>query len=242
MEPTTPPGDIPLIEGLGAEWNEIVSAIPEDQRAVFAPKLKERISSYEPLKQWEDLHKSGITPSQAGTALDILAGIENNPREIYDTLGKHLGITPAEAKQVVKELEETDDNDPRYKTLKQQVDTLTEITLKNRQMSIEQQQLAEQEAALETELSTLKTKYGNDIPEDEILMRMLHKQQTAEEAYQEYTGRVAEIQKRRPAPLVMSGTGGAIPSRAIDPTKLDSKETKNLVAQMLDHARAEERR
>ncbi len=75
MGQPNPPGDLPLIEGLSAEWNEFVSAFPEEQRNVLGPKLKERISNYESsiesYKQWDDLQKSGITADQAGIALNI---------------------------------------------------------------------------------------------------------------------------------------------------------------------------
>lgn len=235
-----PPGDIPLYEGLGTEWNDIVSAIPEDQRAAIGSKLKERIAGYEPLQQYADLHKSGITAEQAGTALNLFSVIENNPREVYETIGKHLGITPQAAKEAVEEMQEDGDDDPRIKTMQEQIDTLAQIALAQRQMSAKDSQLAEQEAALDKEIGDIKNKYGKDIPEDEIIMRMLHKNMTAEQAYAEWSGRVAEHQKRRPAPMIM-GQGGAIPSRAIDPKTLDNKQTKNLVAQMLDHANAERR-
>jgi hypothetical protein len=66
-------------------------------------------------------------------------------------------------------------------------------------------------------------------------MRMLHKNMSAEEAYAEYSGRVSEIQKRRPAPVIM-GAGGSVPNRGIDVKKLDNEGTKNLVAQMIQHA------
>jgi uncharacterized protein affecting Mg2+/Co2+ transport len=194
--------------------------------------------SYEP---WEQFQKSGITPDHADTALRLFATIENNPKEVYETIGRHLGITPAEAKEVVKEVEKesaSGNEDPRIARMEDQLKTLAEIALAQRQMTAQEQQAAEQDAAIETEINDIKKKYGNDIPEDEILMRMLHKGMTAEQAYEEYTGRVNEIRQRRPAPMIM-GSGGSIPNRGIDPRKLNSKDTKELVAQMLDHANAE---
>lgn len=239
MGQPTPPGDMPLYDGLGSEWNDIVGALPEDRRAELAPKLAERVSAYEDqlqsYKPWEDLQKSGITPEQAGTALSVFTQIENNPREVYEVLGKHLGITPAQAQQVVEDLDEEDEDDPRIIALKNQVDTLTQITLAERQSQVQAQQQKEQDELLESELAGIKKKYGDDVPEDEILMRMLHKNMTAEQAYQEYSARADEIRKRRPAPMLL-GNGGQVASRTLDPRKLDSPGTKNLVAQMLDHA------
>lgn len=239
MGQPTPPGDnVPLYEGLGPEWNDIVGALPEDKRAELAPRLKERLDVYEPLKQWEDFHNKGITPEQADTALNLYKIIDSNPREVYETIGKHLGLTAAQAEQVVEELEDADQNDPRIAKLQQQVDTLAQIALTQNQQTQQQRLAEEQDAKLDAEISAIKKKYGDDVPEDEIIMRMLHKDMTAEQAYQEYNSRVTDIRSRRPSPMILSG-GGNVPPRRIDPIKLDNKDTKSLVAQMLDHANAE---
>ncbi len=242
MGQPTPPGDnIPLYEGLGPEWNDIVGALPEDRRAELAPRLKERLDQYEPLKQWEDFQKSGITPDYANTALHLFNVIENNPREVYDTIGKHLGITPQEVKKAADVLEaNTDIDDPRIQTMQQQIDTLAQIALAQRQQTTAEQQAAEADAEIEKELSNLKKKYGDEVDEEEIIMRMIHKGVTAEQAYQEYSGKIAELRKRRPAPMIIGG-GGAIPRKSIDVTKLDNASTKDLVAQMMDHANTERR-
>lgn len=241
MGQPNPPGDIPLIEGLGPEWNDIVSAIPEEQRATLGPVLKERISAFEPLKQWEDLHRSGITPQQAGTALDTIKYIESNPRDVYDAIAKHLNITPAQAQELEKELDEADSSDPRVARLQETVETLTQIALAQRQQTT-QEKLAEQaEKEIDAELAAVKKKYGDHIPDEEIIMRMVHKNISAEDAFKEADSYANEVRRRRPAPYVM-GANGTIPNRAIDPTKLDSKGTKDVVAQMLDHANSERNR
>jgi MoxR-like ATPase len=237
MGQPNPPGDIPLYDGLGAEWNDIVGAFPEDQRAALAPKLKERIDSFEPLKEYSDFAKSGIKPDQISAALNIFSVLENNPREVYETIGKHLGITPAQAEKVVEELEEADQDDPRIAELQHKVDTLAQIALAERQQTTQEKLIQEQEELVGQELEAVKKKYGtHDYNEDEILMRMIHKEMTAEQAYQDYTGHVQSIRSRRPAPTIM-GAGGNIPNRAIDPKTLSGPETKSVVAQMLEHAR-----
>jgi DNA-binding MarR family transcriptional regulator len=239
MGQPTPPGDnVPLYEGLSPEWNDIVGAIPENMRAELAPRLKERLDAYEPLKQWENLHNAGVTPDQADTALNLYKIIDSNPQQVYETIGRHLGLTPQQAQDVVEELEDADQNDPRVARLQQQVDTLTQIALTQNQQTRQEKLAAEQDASLNAEIEGIKKKYGDDIPEDEILMRMMHKDMTAEQAYQEYSARVSDIRSRRPSPMILGG-GGNVPVRKIDPLKLDSAGRKTLVAQMLDHANAE---
>lgn len=238
-QPDMPPGNMPLIEGLDSSWNEFVQYVPEDKRSEFAPKFKEKVSEYESLRGWGDLAKSGVTPDHADTALRVFASIENNPREIYETIGKHLGITPAQAEAIVEEIEESDSDDPRIKTMQEQLNTMQQIMVAQRNMTVQQQAAAEQDKVLNDELSGLKKKYG-DFPEDEVVMRMLHKNMTAEQAYAEYDSRSAELRRRRPAPQLL-GAGGQVPSNAIDPRKLDSADTKKLVAQMMEHGNAQNR-
>jgi DNA-binding protein H-NS len=238
MGQPNPPGDIPLIEGLGSEWNEFVSAFPEDKRNELGSKFKERVSEYESLKGWEDFQKSGITPEHAGTALNLYSIIENNPQQVYETIGKALGITPEQAEDIVEEVESGDPDDPRIATMQQQIDTLTQIALAERQMTTQEKQAKEADMAVENDIQNLKKKYGDSFPEDEIIMRMLYKDMDAEAAYKEYSDHAEGIRARRPAPYVM-GSGGHVPDRSIDVKSLDNKGTKNLVAQMLEHANQE---
>jgi hypothetical protein len=238
MGQPNPPGDIPLYDGLGAEWNDIVGALPEDRRNELAPKLKERLDAYTPLKEYEEFQKAGISKTQIYDAVNLFDVIEKDPRMVYDTLAKHLGISPQEVKQATETMEETvDEDDPRIRTMQQQLDTLSQIALAQRQEETQSKIQADAEAQLESELSALHKKYG-DVNEEEIVMRMLAKGIDAEQAYNEFTALTTDIRRRPPAPQILGG-GGTVPARAIDPTKLDSAGTKNLVAQMMMHANAE---
>jgi hypothetical protein len=237
-----PPGDnVPLYEGLDPSWNDVVNAFPEDKRAELAPILKSRVSEiesrYEPLKQYEDFAKSGISPEQMSTALSVYSTIENNPKMVYETLANHLGITNAQAQQVVEEVQQGDEDDPRIATMQRQIDTLMQIKLAEHQQNTQAQQQAEQDAAIDRELKTLQKKYG-DFDEEQILMRMLHKNISAEEAYKEYDKMISDLRRTRPAPMIM-GQGGQIPRNGIDPTKLSPQDTKAYVANMLAQANHE---
>lgn len=227
------PNDSPLYDGLDSSWNDVVSAFPEDRRDELAGALKSRIDAYEPLKQWEDFTKSGITPDQAGQALNVYSTIENDPRRVYEAIGKHLGITPQQVQDVMEE-EIDEDDDPRLAALQKQVEIMSQIMVTEKQQSAQAQLAQQAEASIDKDLDGLKKKYG-DIDEDEIITRMLYKNMTPEEAYTDYNNKFAQIRARRPSPLVLGG-GGQVPQRSIDPTKLDSKDTKNLVAQILQHA------
>ncbi len=237
-----PPGDnVPLYEGLDASWNDVVAAFPEDKRNELAPLLKSRLDSieegYKPLKQWEDLAKSGVTPEHASTALGVYSIIENNPKQVYDALAQHLNITPAQAEEIVEAVEEGDESDPRIQELQHKIDTLMQIKLAEHQQSTAQRQQAEADAMIDKELTALRKKHG-DFDEEQVVMRMLHKGIKAEDAFLEYTNMVSDLKKRPITPMVLGG-GGGIPKPGIDVRKLDGKSTRSLVAQMMTHANTE---
>jgi hypothetical protein len=233
-----PPGEnVPLYDGLSSDWNDIVSAFPEDKRNELAPLLKSRLDSieegYKPLKQWEDLAKSGVTPEHASTALNLYSIIDTDPKQVYDVLAKHLNITPAQAEEVVEAVEEGDESDPRIQQMQHKIDTLMQIELAKHQQSTTKQREAEAEAAIDKALNDLKKKHG-DFDEEQIVMRMLHKNMKPEDAYMEYTNMVSELKKRPLTPMLLGG-GGGIPKPGIDVRKLDGKATRSLVAQMMIH-------
>jgi septum formation topological specificity factor MinE len=234
----TPPGNLPLFEGLPAEWNDIVGALPEDKRAELAPKLKSRLDEYEPLKQYEDFHKSGVTAEQMQQALNLSSVIDNHPRQVYEKLAEFLGITPQQAQEVVEEVEEGDEaGDPRYEAMKKQLDVLSQIIIQERQTQTQAQLRSQADEELNKELGAVKKKYGN-VDEDQILLYMSRGDMTAEQAYQAYTKRDAEIRTRRPAPVLL-GQGQAVPHTRPDFTKMSNEDTKKFVAQMMEHSNQE---
>lgn len=238
-----PPGDnVPLIEGLDPTWNDIVNYIPEDKRAEFAPVFKERVGAFDNYKQWDDLQKSGITAQQAEQALHVSQYINENPKEVYETLAKHLNITPQQAQQVVEdEIEAEEDDDPRFAKLsqmEQQLQIMSQIMLGQNETSQREAQIASETAKLDNEIASIEKKYGQNVPEEQILMRMAHKDMSVEDAYKDYVGWVSEVRKTRPAPMVM-GQGGLVPARQVDPTKMGNADVKNMVAAMLQNANHE---
>lgn len=236
----TPPGDnVPLYEGLDPSWNDFVSVIPEEKRADFASKVSSIHQQYEPLKQWEDFSKSGITPEHASTALSIYSMVENQPQKIYEELGKYLGISPQAAQQVAETVQQNnnsddDEIDPRIATMQQQLETLMQIKVAEHNQAQEAQRRAEAEAAIESEWKALKKKHPEitERDEGEIFMRASQKDLNLEQAYNDYLNFLSEVRRGRPTPMVM-GAGGSMPAPGIDVKKLDTAGTKAIVAQML---------
>lgn len=234
--------------GINPSWNDVLNYVPEDKRNEVIPKLQEWDKNYQKVQSeiapWKDFISSGVDPETAQFSLNVLSTLEANPRMIYEALGNHLGITPGQAKELVedqglleaekqlnKQTKELDD--PRLTKLQEQTDAMARILLARR----EEEAVAAEEAALDEELSALRDKYGEY--DEEYVLAKMHAGMDSEEAVKAYIEHEEAILRRRPvAPRILGG-GGQIPSPAIDPGKLDSKGTKELIVQMLQAAQAQ---
>lgn len=235
---------IPLVEGGNPAWNDVLQYVPEDKRQEVVPRLQEWDKNYQEVQQqlapWKEFVDSKVDPETAQLGLNVLTTIENNPQAAYDAIGKHLGISSKEAKEVVqdvqKDIEAGQDSSSgiskeQFEQLKKTTDAMAQILVANRQ----QEEINQEEQALDQELSALKKNKG-DFPEEEIVMRMLHLGLNAEEAYDHYAQFEENLFKsRKQAPRVLSG-GGQVPQPHVKVTELDRKGTKDYVAQMLTQA------
>lgn len=245
----------PLVEGIDPSWNPVLSHIPEDKRSEIAPIIQQRHSELEELRTnyqpWEEFSKSGIDPETAQNAISIYSVLENQPHAVYEKLHNYLypnqPLGQGQGKNVTGE-EETEEtgsqqqqqtqSDPKLAKMEQQLNTLAQIALAQKEERENSAKQQEEDAAVEKELTELKEKNG-DFPEDEVVMRAYTKGISLEEALQDYNNLVAEVQKRRPAPFLLGGNSGQVPKPSVDVGKLDNKGTKDLVTQMLNHANAE---
>lgn len=239
---------VPLYEGVSAEWNDVLSAVPEDRRSGVAEKIKTFDTEYNQLKgsyePWKPFITGGVDPEYVETAVKVLSMMETQPHQVYETMGKYLNQgqqpPPAAPKVPTGNVDEPDDNStqidltkhPEFQKIAKQQEILAQIALAQKEQERQSKEQAAQDKALDDELNALKKKYG-EFPEDEITMRMAYKDMTAEEAYQEFSQFARNIRTGRPAPYVLGG-GGQIPRQPLDVKKLDSKATKDLVVQMLE--------
>jgi hypothetical protein len=98
---------------------------------------------------------------------------------------------------------------------------------------------AQEDAALEKELASLRSKYG-EYDEQYVLGLMANGQdgESAVRAYKNLEGKLrgGNGQATAQVPRIMGSGGGAPVTGAVDPRKLDAKGRKDLVAQMLEAA------
>jgi hypothetical protein len=247
----------PETPGPNPAWNDVLNVLPEQFHPMVTPHFQKwdsaaqsRIESvnsqYEPYKAYQPFVEHGIGVDDIAQALRLHQAVNQSPREIYDALASAYGygMAPvpqpnaenAAVQQMTGEAQQQPLADPRLDRLQQGVDLMANMWLQQ-----DAELRANQaDAELDHELSTLKQKHG-DFNEDVVLTYM-NNGLSADKAVEHYFNLRNEIltQHQKPfAPGILgggSGNGAGVPSDAIDVTKLDSKGTRNLVAQMLEAA------
>lgn len=172
--------------------------------------------------------------------------INQNPQAVYDALANAYNLGPGVGNGNVDDGDDDDDDsseqqfyDPRYDQLQQGIELVSRIVLDEQNAKLARQ--AEEE--LDAELSQLREKYGDF--DERYILAMMDMDMTGEQAIQEYQKLTQNLLQNNPRPfapsiLGNSGGGSGLPSQAIDPTKWDGKQTRDVVAQMLAAAARED--
>lgn len=235
--------------GINPAWNDLLGAIPEEHHQAVIPHLQQWDSGVQDRFQkvqseWNDfgfLKENEITPEDTRVALGVLRAIQEDPRSVYDSIGESYGYV-GEGNSVETEGENTGQGDAgiqglpdgfldEFNRMKSGYETMAQILL-DRQKADEE---AEQDRNLQQEMDSLKKQHGN-FNEQFVTAQMLSGM-SAEDAVKAYKGLVENIleeNSRPPAPRLLGNGGGGIPGeKPLDPTKLDSAQTKKLVADYL---------
>jgi hypothetical protein len=240
------------VPGPNPAWNDVLSVLPEQFHQVVTPHFQKWDQSAQSrieaannsLKEFEGFKpfvEHGINPQEVEQGLRLMWEINNNPENVYKALAEAYKFgqeTPPVAK--LNNDGDDDDDDTPYgidpeiaSKLEQQegiLQAVAQIVLNDAQAK----EASKADSELETELAGLKQKYG-EYDEDYVLTKMLNGA-SGEDAVKAYQSLVSNISQNRPfAPNVLGNSSGGtgLPSQAIDPTQLSGKETRNLVAQML---------
>jgi hypothetical protein len=233
--------------------NAFLKNIPEVDRKVLEPYIKQWDAGV--TKRFQSIHDEyrpykqlGVDVEELQTALAISQLIDRDPQLVYDQLAAHLGH--AGAQQVMAQQTQTPQEpavDPRYAGLPQeflteyeqqkqlliQVATLLAEDRKTKQAEQENQDFTEY-------LGKLHQKHG-EFDEEYVAMKM-SQGLTGEQAIKAYSDFVqAQVNRvtggiRRPPTLL--GGQGSVPSGTVDPSKLSGRDSKEIMAQMLQHAAA----
>lgn len=241
--------------GGNPKWQPFLDVLPTSLHGVVTPVLQEwdrgvnqrfqeLHQQYEPYKAYQQFVDNGIDPQAIDYALGIFQQLNDNPRGIYDALGTYYaeewGLNQQQDQQYMDPMSEPNENvDPRIAELQDGFKQLASIILSERQQQEEQQSLQQADQELDDLLTQLKTQHG-DFNERVVLGLMLAGLEPDEAIaeYQSTLTNAVEATRRPPAPGIISQGGVTAPAQQQDIRKMSGKDTRALVAQMLQQAQS----
>lgn len=240
--------------GINPAWNDALSVIPSQLHSQVTPhfqkwddnfntQIQKVHSQYEPYKPFID---SGYTPEDLSFGVSLVQALSSNPQQLAQALNEWVAAEYGENEQQGQN-ESTPQFDPNnpdfditqhpaFQQQDQALKAMAQILIEQRNQ--EQQVAADQ--ALEEEINGLREKYkdrGDFDLEFVMGVAMNDPEMDLDKAVQRYYETQDRMlgNVRRPGPPVL-GAGGAIPNGSVDPRKLDDKDRRALVAQMLQQA------
>ena len=233
-------------------WQDILSVVPEELHSQLTPKLEEwdkgvnnrfqsLHSQYEP---WQEIIDQA-DPEIAMQALGVLQMINENPQQVYESLGKAYGFNSGQGTmgQPGAPDDEFDSGDYEgdvppavAQRLAQLEGMLEQFTTTQQQFNQQQeeQQLAQQ---FEGWLASQHETHGEF--DDLVVTTLMANGMGGEQAIAHYQQAVkdaaaAQTAPNRQAPVVLGNNGGGgLPSNGINPGKMKDNEVQDLVIQML---------
>jgi hypothetical protein len=220
------------------EFHEKVKPVLQDWDKGVQDRFQKVHSEYEP---WKPFVEGKVDPEHAQFALNLLNQLDSDPAQVYKAIGEYYklngetpGTTPGQGQ--IEPPGEVDPYDTRFKTLEENNRVMAQILLA--QKEAEEAQKADQ--VLDKQLTELRKSHGDF--DERYVLALMQTGSSAEDAVKGYMDfRDREVGRRVPKPLIMGGASGGSLNQGIDPRKLDDKQTKNLVVQMLEAAASERR-
>lgn len=228
-------------------WNDLLEVVPEDVHEQVIPHLQkwdkgvqERFTQVQ--SEWDQykfLKENEISPEDTRIALGVLRAIQEDPESVYKALQENYGYgnnVNEEQDTGLDQGQEDLSNLPpafmqEFERLKSGYETMAQILLEKQKQEEEQ----EQDKKLQAELASLRQQHGS-FNEKFVLTEMLNgsSPEDAIKAWNDVVQEIKEQNARPPAPRLLGANSGGIPGeKRLDPTKLSSQETKNLVASYL---------
>lgn len=236
--------------GINPAWNDLLGVIPSQLHSQITPHLQQWDKNYQEgigkvhsqYEPWKPFIDNGISPDQVQYGLQLLNAMETRPQDIYAAMQQYFGEqNPEDDGEQDLELEQGQESTPiditqhpQFQQLADMVNAMAELTVQQNTQQLEQQADSE----LEQEFKAAHEQYG-DFDEKWVMVQLLANDElTLDGAVQQYQQFVKDLltNANKPGPRVL-GTGGNVPNQGADPSQLDDKGRRSLVAQMLDEAR-----
>ena len=237
-------------DALNPAWNPLLEKLPGGLHNLVTPTLRDWDKNYRDLEgrynevqsRWEPF--KDVEPDKVGSALGLYDYIEQNPEAFWKALGEQYGFGVAgdQGQQngnsdTVSLEQEGEESNPVLDELRQNQQVLAQHFV--------QQQQAEQEAQLnqqiEAEMAQVIEKHP-ELESDDMKIMVFQlataSGSTLTEAAQRLVGHnqaIAQASQPKPGPSVMGNTSNTVPAAEnVDPRKLNSQDTKKLVANILE--------
>ncbi len=246
--------------GSNPAWQPFLDVLPTSLHETVKPVLQDWDKNYQGVQQkYSEVQSrfspyadivNGVDPEQLQSALQIAQMIESDPRAFYDNMGDYYKDEWGQGQQGQDNLQQQGDEfnpdeqgydvtqDPMFQEMYNNQQTMAEYLAGN----IQQQQEAAADAEVDTEWKAAQQKHGNALDENFVFSLALSNGMSIEQAADSYMQHVANVRQQpragENAPRVISPNGG-IASTQVDPAKMDNKQTRNLVAQILAQAHQE---
>lgn len=224
-------------------WVDVPEPIKQQQRAVFEKwdrNVNKVQAEFAPYKDFAEAGVDGDTLKQAWALFQSLA---DDPRGMWDEIGKQWGFTRGETAQIAAAAAEAgidadDLADPTLKEIRELRALITQQEERQQNFSAQQQQEQQAQAtqaAIDAEFTTLQTKYGKmsdeeleEVAERAILNASKGINASIEKAYlevQDYHDALAKrLNLTKAAPKVLGGGSG---SAAAPQPRADGKPKTN---------------
>lgn len=217
-------------------YAEQLAQFPEEYREQAEQIFKEwdgnvtkKFQDYEPYKQF-----LGYDPQVLAAGVNLLSKVAEDPREVYDLMAQTYGFAEGGQDQM-EQPAETPSAEPQV-DYSQQIEELRSL-IESQQAQNEEQQAMQEFQGL---MSNLSEQYGA-YDEDYVLAKIAAGVDP-EEAVKGYFGLIEQITGQNPLAQnqypVLGGSGG-VPSNEMDFARMGSKETKDIIAQLLMQANQE---
>lgn len=235
-------------------WNDLLNVIPEDTRDSVIPHLRRWDSNYSEMQQrysgFDDFVKQGIDPGYLQQAVQAAQLLTNNPRRVYDMIvdrfGNDWGIgqsqQPAQQSEQTQLFEDVGSEQgfditqhPKFIEQQNQLQMITDVMAQQ----IQAQQAQEADKRLAKDIADLQDKYKDKGPFDEkYVIGLAASGIPLDKAVETYYSTVEKwrAENRQPSMPRILAPGGGVPSTSVDPTKLSGKDTRSLVAQLLEQS------
>jgi hypothetical protein len=229
-------------------WEEALAELPEGLRPLVTPTfekwdkgVQERLAKEKEIyAPWKELIDAQVDPAAAAQALNLMQAIDNDPAGVIKVLQEAYGLTKAEAKAVVADVQQTptgEELSPEAKRIAELEARLNEVAT-GVQAQTKAQQDAKNAQDLRVFMDNVKAKFPT-VPEQYLLPYVAQGLDVEKAAKDYLDGIEAAVQAAKApgdnAPVVMGSGGGTVTNQQ-DLTKLSEKERKDLAIRMLEEA------